>query len=136
MSSPAAFTSIQTYLRDNWTVTPIYFENEKWHFPEPPAPFLLVEVYGDFYNQASIGADPQGENLFREIGQIYVHVMAPRGSGTAQARTYAKQIVDLFRGNEDAGVRPRDMSIGAGEPGTEDGNYFRMTVTIEWERDD
>ncbi len=136
MSSPDAFTGIQTYLRDSWAATPIHFENETWKFPSPPAPFLLVEVYGDFYDQASIGADHADENLFREAGQVYVHVMTPRGSGTVQARTYAKQIVDLFRGNEEAGVRPRGMSIGAGEPGTEDGNYFRMTVTIDWERDD
>lgn len=136
MSSAAAFAGIESYLRAKWTATAIYFENEIWKLPNPPAYLLLVEVYGDFYDQASIGADPQDGNLFRESGQIYVHVLAPRGKGSAQARTYAKQIVDLFRGNEEAGVRPRGMSIGAGEPGAEDGNFFRMTVTIDWERDD
>ncbi|MCO5071139.1 MAG: DUF4128 domain-containing protein [Rhizobiaceae bacterium] len=136
MSSATAFAGIEAYLRANWSATPIWFENENWKLPNPPAHFLLVEVFGDFYDQASIGADPQDGNLYRETGQIYVHVMAPRGQGTATARTYAKQIVDLFRGNEDAGVRPRGASIGAGEPGEEDGNFFRMTVTLDWERDD
>ncbi|MCO5080881.1 MAG: DUF4128 domain-containing protein [Rhizobiaceae bacterium] len=136
MSSPAAFTGIETYLRTNWTATPIHFENEPWNLAASPAHFLYVEMFGDFYDQASIGADPQDANLFRENGQVYVHVMTLRGIGTGQARTYAKQIVDLFRGNEEAGVRPRGMSIGASEPGEQDGNYFRLTVTIDWERDD
>jgi hypothetical protein len=135
MSSPDAFQGIETYLRTNWTTTSLVFENE----PDPdPLPdyFVFVEIEGTFYTQASIGADPVPDNLWREGGVLFLHVMTRNNIGSLKARTYAKQLADLFRGNEDAGVRPRDMAIGAGEPGRHFPNYFAMTATIDWERDD
>lgn len=134
MASDTAYASIRAYLEANWTSTPLVFENENW--PTDGQPFVLVEIFGNFYDQASIGVEPASDNLWREIGQTFISVMTEAGSGSYLARTYAKQLVDLFRGNDDAGVRPRGMSIGAGEPGENDGNYYRMTAVIDWERDD
>ncbi|GAB5506681.1 MAG: hypothetical protein Rhirs2KO_18440 [Rhizobiaceae bacterium] len=135
MASDTAFNGIRAYLEANWSTTPLIFENEEWP-SDNPQHFVLVEVVGNFYDQASIGAEPVSGNLWREGGQVFLSVMTKRGTGSGTARTYAKQLVDLFRGNEEAGVRPRGMSIGAGEPGENDGNYFRMTAVIDWERDD
>jgi hypothetical protein len=135
MSGPDAFQGVETYLRTNWTTTALVFENEDE--PDPlPDYFVYVEIVGTFYMQASIGASPTSTNLWREGGVIFLHVMARNNIGSLKARTYAKQLADLFRGNEEAGVRPRDMSIGAGDPGRDFPNYFAMSVTIGWERDD
>lgn len=136
MSSPAAFDAIHDHLEAQWTATPIVFENEDWPTPDSPAAFVLVEIFGDFYDLASIGAGSVTANRWRETGQLLMHVMTPTGAGTATARTYAKQLLDLVRGQEIDGVIFRECSIGAGEPGTNDGNYFRMTATANWERDD
>lgn len=136
MSSPSAFDAIHDHLVAQWSATPLVFENENWPTPDNPEPFVFVEIFGDFYDLASIGAGSVAANRWREAGQLLMHVMTPSGEGSRGARTTAKQILDLVRGQEIAGVIFRECSIGAGEPGTADGNYFRMTATANWERDD
>jgi len=136
MSSPEAFSGIETYLTANWTATPLVFENPQDPTPaDQPAHFLFVEIVGNAFDQVSIGADPTISNRWREWGQIFLHVMTKNGIGSRQARVFAKQALDLFRGNEDAGIRPRGMSIGAGEPGVPIANYFAMTAIVDFEKD-
>lgn len=136
MASNEVFTPIHDYLEAQWSATALVFENEAWpDYPSPTA-WVLVEIYGDIYEQISIGAEDPADNLWREEGQMSLHVMIPDGVGTAQGRTYAKQLADLFRGMEIAGISFKRASIGAGMAGERDGNYFRMTTTVEFERDD
>lgn len=137
MSSDAAFTTIEARLRSLWSACPLVFENEDWPTPDEPAHFLLVEVAGDVFDQASIGGGTAvNDNLWREEGQIIGHVMTRRGIGSTTARQLAKQFVDLFRGLDVDGIRFRGASIGAGETGDNDGNYWRMTALLDWERDE
>lgn len=138
MASAAVYDVIEQRLTALWTATPVVFEN--MDFPdlaETPAPFVFVEIYGDVFDQASIGGGAgQASNLWREAGQLLMHVMTPQGTGTRDARLYAKQLVDLFRGEEVGGVVFRDCAIGAGEAGENDGNYYRMTASVTWQRDE
>ncbi|MDR7034495.1 hypothetical protein [Mesorhizobium sp. BE184] len=136
MSSPETFDIVVAQLGDNWTLTPVVFENEDYQLPDTPAPFVSVEIYGDFFDQASIGAGERDDNLWREGGEIFLHVMTPNGTGSRQARQYAKQLVNLFRGQDIDGVRFLDASIGAGDPGRSFSNYYAMTATIGFERDE
>lgn len=137
MASAAAFDAVHDQLVALWTTTDLVFENEDWPTPDVPAAFVYVEVYGDFYDQASIGARTQADNLWREGGSVYLHVMTLKGIGSRDARVLAKQLADIFRGQEIGGVRFRNASIGAGEPATSPpGSYFAMTATIEFERDE
>lgn len=135
MSSPDAFTVIHDHLVDNWSAIPLAFENDGYEKPSDPDYFVYVEVVGDFFDQASIGAEPQTDNLWREEGVLYLHVMTPRGAGSLQARTYGKQLANLFRGQEINGVVFRAISLGGGGAPDEDGNYWPFTVTIDWQRD-
>ncbi|TPJ60825.1 MULTISPECIES: hypothetical protein [unclassified Mesorhizobium] len=136
MSSPEAFDGIHDYLLAAWAGrTPMVFENEPSPIGDTPEAWVLVEIFGDFFDLASIGAEPVLANRWREGGQVLMHVLTPNETGSRAGRVYAKQLVDLFRGQEIAGIRFRDASIGAGERGTQDGNYYRMTATIDWELD-
>lgn len=135
MSSAATFTAIHDYLVAQWSATPIVFENEPHPLPGTPEHWVLVEIFGDTFDQASIGAGSRDANKWRETGVVYLNVMTTRDIGSAQARTYAGQLVDLMRGLDVGVVRCLDASIGAGEPGEGDGNYWRMTATVSWERD-
>lgn len=135
MASVQAYDAIHDYLDTVWTVTPIAFENDGYDPPSDPEHWILVEIFGDFIEQESIGAEARSGNLWREGGQLYVSVMAPRGSGTRQARIFAGQIVDLFRGLDIGSITFLNASIGAGERGETDGSYFRITATIDWSRD-
>jgi hypothetical protein len=135
MSSRTAFDSIHNILTAQWTATPIYFENEYIDYPDPPNYVVMIECFGDMWEQESIGTNPVDLNRWREEGQIDAHVLAPRGAGSAQARGYAEAICEIFRGQEIDGIIFRRMSIGASQPGDDDGKYWRMTATIEWQRD-
>lgn len=136
MASPEAYDGIHDYLVAQWAArTPMVFENEPSPVGDTPAAWVLVEIFGDFYDQASIGAAPVTSNLWREGGQVLMHVLTPNETGSRAGRVYAKQLLDLFRGQEIAGIRFRDASIGAGQRGEQDGNYYRMTATQDWERD-
>lgn len=136
MSSPEAYAVIKGVFDANWTTTPAYFENADWDLSASPAALVYVEVFSSFFDQASIGSGEPADNLWREEGQILAHILVPNGTGTVTARTLAKAVANLFRGKDISGIRFGAISLGAGEPGTTDGNYFRMTSTIEWERDE
>lgn len=136
MAGDEAFTAVRETLAAGWTLTDTVYENEDYTPRDDPRHFVFVEVYGDLFAQASLGAEPQADNLWREAGMVYMHVMTLNGIGSSTARQYARQLVGLFKGQEIDGVRFRDASIGAGEPGRDFGNYFAMTATVAWERDE
>lgn len=135
MSSPEAYSAIHDYLAGAWSGPTLAFENDDFQLPATPTLWVLVEIFGDIYEQASIGAETVTANLWREEGQILAHFMAPRGSGTLAVRQSAMQFLDLFRGQDIGGVIFETMSIGAGNAGDTTGAYFRMTATIDWYRD-
>jgi hypothetical protein len=135
MSSDTVYSAVRDFLTDNWTATAIAWENEPFEKPEPPAPWIMVEVSGDAYDQASIGAGSPSANRWREEGMVWCHVFAPAGSGSLTARQHAAALADLFRGLELPGdIEFRRLSIGLGEPGDEDGNWWRISLSAEWIR--
>lgn len=133
MSSPEAYDDIHDRLVASWSTTPVVFENEKYDLPGTPAPFVYVEIYGDDFEQLEIGE--RGQNMFQEKGMAYLHVMVPNNTGTATARSYAKQL-HLFREQQVGSIRTTNMSIGQGQPGRAFAQYWAMTTTLWWERYD
>jgi len=133
MSSPTAYDAFTGRLAA-WTATDVVFENDDYEVPSTPAPFVYAEIYGDSYNQESLGA-PQA-NMWLERGVTYLHVMTPTGTGSREARAYANDLLYLFREQSIAGLVMTEMSIGAGDPGRSFGNYFSLAATIFWERHD
>ncbi|MER9710172.1 hypothetical protein NKJ13_07870 [Mesorhizobium sp. M0174] len=136
MASPEAFDVVEQQIADRWNITPVVFENDDYQLPDVPTEFVYVEIYGDFYDQISLGAEPREDNLWREGGQVYLHLMTPNNTGSRRARVLAKQLVGLFRGQDIEGVTFRDASIGAGDPGRTFANYYAMTATVNFERDE
>jgi hypothetical protein len=133
MSSTEAYDAFAGRLAD-WTATPVVFENDPYDLPDTPAHFVYVEIYGDSYNQDSIGAP--GENVWLESGVAYLHVMTPTGTGSRAARVLANDLLYLFREQAIAGLAMTEMSIGAGDPGRSFGSYFSIAATIFWSRQD
>lgn len=140
MASLIAFDAIESYLRQKWSgdmqrVEPLVFENE--NFIQDGSTWIYVEIFGNLYDQESIGAETITGNLWREEGLLSLHVMMPRGQGSRLGRQVAYDLAQLFRGVELPGnLRFMTQSIGAGEPGDEDGNYNRMSLVIDWQRDE
>jgi hypothetical protein len=134
MSSPKAFDDIVTRLKMEWTTTPLVFENMPYSLPATPSPFVYAEIFGDDYDVDSVGAP--GQNMFKETGVAYLHVMVPNETGSRVARTYANSLLNLFREQQVGSIRTDRMSIGQGEPGRSFKNYWAMTASIWWHRYD
>lgn len=140
MADPAVYQAVEAYLRANWTACPLAFENGDFQPPDSEvanAAWVAVEVTGNLYAQASIGAGTQAANRWREEGRVYFYVAVKRGTGTVLARTYLKQLIDLFRGLQllNDAVWFRDARIGEGAPGTDDGVWWTLTGSIEFVAD-
>lgn len=138
MASGTVYDAIKAYLQAQWSTSPIAWENETFNKPEPPAPWVMVEIAGDVYAQMSIGADEQADNRWDEEGVLLLHVFVPTGTGASAARGHAKALADLFRGATllSDSLEFMDASIGMGQPGDDDGMWWRISVSIDWRRMD
>lgn len=142
MSSAAVYDAFEVTLRENWTDTALVFENEfAQDLMDAGSPFVYVEIYGDELRQETVGAP--GANMWLETGWTYLHVMTKSGDGSRQARIWASKLLGLFReqpivvdGITGEALFMPEMSIGAGDPGTDFPNYWAMTATIRWRRRD
>jgi hypothetical protein len=139
MSSDIVFAAVHDFLAVQWTATPIAFENEPFVPPVTggiPLPFIIVEVEGTQYDQLSIGSGASATDLWRESGAVIAHVMVRAGTGSLIARQLAMALATLLKGLVlPPSIRFQDLSIGAGQAGSEDGNYWCMTLRAEWIRD-
>lgn len=136
MASPAAAGAIQQLLRDVWNVSPLVFENEAPTSPTDGEPFVLVEIFGRLFDMASIGADTPEANLWREEGVLWLHVMMPAWSGTSTGRQHAWQLAKIFLKQPIPGMEFSAAQVGMGEAVETDGSYARMTVSLDWQRDE
>lgn len=136
MASGEIYDAIKTYIGANWTTTRVRYENEA--FELDGIAFVAVEMTGTFYGQESIGASHQQDNRWDEEGTVWLHVNVPINTGGSTVRTYAKQLADLFRGLLllNNSLEFLDAFIGRGQPGQEDGAFYRVSVYVNWRRMD
>ncbi len=139
-----AKAAIRQRLVDNWTATPITFQNEA-----PPEPWPPVDADGfatAFVNleisslpSSLEGAGVPGKQAWRNPGFIYVHVFVPSGSGEAQATQHATDVGEVFRAalfyKDEPGcyVRTWAPRVDGGGSGDDDGNWFRVTMSVPFE---
>lgn len=143
MASGTVYSAIEAYLLENWTTTPLVFENQTSMndgSPVPPAsgPWVEVEMTGTVYGQQSIGMSDQADNRWDEEGMLFLNVNVPSGTGSGTARTYAKSLADLFRGRTllSGSLEFMDAFIGHGQASEREGNWWLLPVDIEWRRID
>jgi hypothetical protein len=140
MASGAVSAAIEDFLIASWTATPLLFENKNNAEdgtvlpPADPAPFVELSFTGRTYGQQSIGASLQKDNRWDETGMMFFDVLVPRGTGSRDARTYAKSLCDLFRGLTtllNGNLEFQDASIGEGSNSDRyAGNYFIIPVRL------
>ncbi len=141
MASGTVSTAIEQQLIAQWTATPLLLENktatENGIVMPPDTAIYWVEVSftGRDYSQVAIGASIQADNRWDEEGVLFLTVFAPIGDGSRTARTYAKQLADLFRGLVLLGGNLEFLGASIGEGAKSDkysGNYFVIPVDIDW----
>ena len=135
MASDVIAAAVEDYLKSSWTTCPLSFENDGYEPPDE-TPWVFVELIGTRWSQDTIGAGPIRDNRFTETGIVMMHVFVKTGIGSGLVRQYATQLADLFRGAEllVGTLWFKDASIGGGGMGSEDGKWWKMTVTVDFER--
>jgi hypothetical protein len=135
MASHTVFQAVRDHLAAAFTACPLVYPNEGDGAPNPPAPWIFVEVVGALYDQESIGAGSVIANRWRETGLVVGNVMVPRQTGTVLQREIAMLFLDAFRGASLLGghlVFER-ASPGAGAAGDDNGRWWCMTATVEFD---
>ncbi len=110
----------------------IAWPNEPFTEPSNDDLWLIVEIVGGAGGPIELGQKAWWEFT----GAINIYVNAPIGSGSAAALTLSKQVLNVFRGLPERAVVYLSGEIGAGEPGTDDGRWWRLPVSIEFRYQD
>ena len=139
MSRSAVRGAVTDYLAANWTLSELVYQNTS---TEPPVasdgvlrPWVYVEVSYNSTDQWSIGETDRTDNRWREDGQVFFHVFTPAGAGLSVADQYADAVIDLFKGIQlSPGIEFRDITSDIGGPGDQDGNYYRVSIAVDWVR--
>lgn len=136
-----AVAAIKTRLVDNWTTTQIAYANETTLNPTDtngnPTPWVFCEIVSSGSN--IVGAGTIGSQTIVYDGMIKLHVMVPVGTGIETGFTYAVALGEIFRNQllytATAGryVRTLTPRIDEGDANSEDGLWFSVTATIDFE---
>lgn len=139
-----AKAAIRQLLVDGWLTTRITYQNEAPGTPWPPVgvdgfpvPFINLEVAT--LASAMRGAGVPGKQTWLTDGFIYVHVFVPTGAGDAQATEYATAIGEIYRAKvfylaaPGCYVRTWAPRIDGGGSSDDDGNWFRVTMSVPFE---
>jgi len=139
MASLAAYSAIKAYL------SPLISVDTAWPneaFERPIAvdgsldPFVIVELNSTSFGQQSIGANTQAENRWDEEGTFWAHLFVAAGTGLDVVLALADTIKDALRGTTllSGDLEFGDVETLPGEPGDEDGAYYRISLMARWRR--
>lgn len=130
MSSPVPWTDARTKLIAASLGVPIEWPNEHFIAPDTGL-WISVDMTSGLLEPIEIGG-----SIWQEEGTLYVDVLAPLNGGSLDARTLAKQIVNLFRQLPPQPVIYLSAAIGGGRPSARDGRWWELPVSVDWRYQD
>lgn len=109
-------------------VLPISWPNRTFRAPVgTPAPWLLVQMTGGAGRPLELGG-----GVWLDEGQAFVHVLVPTNSGVADAMSIVDQVIAMFRSPPLEPVVYTRITADPGGPGSDDGLYWRTSVSADW----
>lgn len=138
-----AITAIKAQMAAQFTAWPVRWPNERLAAPVSSGgypvdaegnarPFVEAEVIGGQNRIRGVGAP--GQRLWIHPGLIRVYIAVPNGTGTDEAQVKADLIAAAFERKEFGSlVRCHDASIFDGVAGFEEGNYYALMLSIDFE---
>jgi hypothetical protein len=135
----AVYSAIKAKVSAEWHTTPVGFLNEVDPVSADangvPAPWVLVEIANSTDQVRGMGKP--GDNVWAADGFISFHVFVPLNTGSDLAVQYATALGELFRGQQfyasgPSVARAWGVRVSPGDSGSDDGNWFRVTSTVEW----
>lgn len=124
---PAAI--LDSYLRSNWTTTPIFDGHDLDDLPNPPEPLVVVEHLAG--TEVIVGC---GAQIFREDGASNFHAFVPATSGWFESDRLARELRALLRAQEISGVQIWETH-GPQPHDKAPAGYVASTLTATWSYD-
>ena len=124
--------AIEKRMSDNWSTTPVKYENVS--FSRPSTAWVALYINTGLTRQITLGDQ---EQVHRNVGIITVQICIPEDTGTAAARMLADAVGTLFRNatfsySDSGRITCYSPSLRSG--GTQDG-WFTLYVDIPYKRD-
>jgi hypothetical protein len=118
---------LRALLTEQWTETPVSYQNEEFATPYGSAwlyaEILPIEGGGTNFNTP-------GLRVGSGLGLIALHVFVPSGTGTREAFDLADQLAALLRFRTlSIGVETAAASVAGGSSSDDEGNWYRVSVT-------
>ena len=141
-----AAAAMRQRLTANFTAIPVAMQNmappaNPWPPIDPatgnPAPWAFMEVLPT--TSAAYATGVPGDQTYRYLGLIHVHVFVPVDAGSEIAEGYAVAAGEVFRNQKfyDNGagdyVRTLAPDIDGGGSDADQGNTWRITMTVPFE---
>lgn len=98
-----------------------------------PSEFIMLEIDVSDISPVSLGAD--GDRLYRHSGGFSVHIFTALGEGEGRANELADKLGEIFLGKEFNGVICYRVAPGTGEPGDDEGRYWRKSIRFIYDYD-
>ena len=124
--------TLESHFATQWgATTPIHFQ-EAGAFTPPSdhSPWVRFQI---LQGESAIVAGHGAGGRYRHPGVIQIDIQTAKGKGTAPALSLADQAAAIFRGKRIGDVLCRAPALS--EP-TPDGGYYRVTVSIRYQRDE
>ncbi|CAO3446630.1 hypothetical protein [Azospirillum argentinense] len=152
MATIHAFSAIKSFIESRWpdaapTKCPLAWDNDPFTQPQPrgPAPgpvpgqlapnhWARVIVGGDLWDQESIGSGDPAEERWDEVGEMMVIAFAPTGTGSETIRKVLTAFAEMCRGQDTGIVEFRSIRFDPIGAKDDSGNWWGMTITINWTR--
>jgi hypothetical protein len=123
----------ETRLFDNWSETRIAFDNINFKLGEDS--FIRLTINEGESSQITLGPAP---NLHRGVGITTIQIFVPDGSGTTQIRTWADQLIALFKSQKETSGQASvtTLSPHARRVGTDSDGWYQMNVNVPFRYED
>jgi hypothetical protein len=131
VSSPVPFNDAKARIQAANLGVPVSWPNTVFRKPSPPGPWLSVDITSHVLAPIELSG-----GMWQEEGTLYVDVFVPNGTGSDAARTLAKNVSNLFRGQYSGPIIYNGGSIGNGTITEQDGMWWVITVTVAWRYQD
>jgi hypothetical protein len=95
---------IETRFQNNWTLTPIVFENNDYS-PNLTTPYIELEIE----HEETYQINATDRQVFRNTGLIVFKIFVPTNSGTYNTRVYIDEIAKLFAGKQFNNITTRSL---------------------------
>ena len=133
MGWAAELRTLESHFNTEWAgTTPVQYANDS-AFQPPTDGSSWVSFTVIQGGSGTMGGRSNTARLFRHAGVIQIDIFTPQGIGVESALSLADQAAAIFRATRIDDVLCRAPAIS--RPAS-DGNYFRVTLSINYQRDE